>query len=218
MKKILSRTLMLVVLGSLLVTGTVFAQGYGRSSTATQEATPEVQAALIEALTGPDGEYAAYAMYSAVIDTYGDVEPYVTIREAEGRHIEALERQLDRYGIDYPKENPDLRKVEAPESLLEAAQAWADGEIANVELYDKLIAQVPADEYPNVVRVLENLRAASLEAHLPVFQAAAENGGTLMPQQMQEISPRGDDGGCNRGDQGAHGRGNRPRERGNNRR
>ena len=219
MKKIFSRTVMLVLLGSLLATGVVFAQGYGWSSTTgTQTATPEVQAALLEALTGPDGEYAAYAMYTAVIDTYGQVEPYVTIREAEGRHIEALKRQLDRYGIDYPTENPYIGQVTAPESLAAAAQAWADGEIANVELYDKLISQVPADEYPNVVRVLENLRSASLEAHLPAFQAAAENGGTLTTQQMQDLSPRGKDGGCNGGRQGGHGRGNGNRGRGNNRR
>jgi len=193
---------MLVLIGSLLATGAVFAQGYaGSSTTGTQTATPEVQAALLEALTGPEGEYAAYAMYTAVIDTYGDVEPYVTIREAEGRHIEALKRQLDRYGIDYPKQNPYIGQVTAPESLAAAAQAWADGEIANVKLYDELIAQVSTDEYPNVVRVLENLRSASLEAHLPAFQAAAENGGTLTLQQMQDLSPRGGNGGCAHGNQ-----------------
>ena len=38
----------------------------------------------------PEGEYAAYAMYSAVIVEFGSVEPYVSIREAEGRHIEAI--------------------------------------------------------------------------------------------------------------------------------
>ena len=124
MKKIFSRTVMLVLIGSLLATGAVFAQGYGwKSSTGTQTATPQVQAALLEALTGPEGEYAAYAMYTAVIDTYGQVEPYVTIREAEGRHIEALKRQLDMYGIDYPAENPYLGEVKAPESLTAAARA-----------------------------------------------------------------------------------------------
>lgn len=205
MKKVITRSLTLVLIGSMLASGIVFAQGYGRSSTGAQTATPQVQTVLLEALSGPDGEYAAYAMYTAVIDTYGQVEPYVTIREAEGRHIAALKRQLDRYRIDYPAENPYIGAVQAPESLTAAAQAWADGEIANVEMYDKLISQVPADQYPNVVRVLQNLRSASLEAHLPAFKATAENGGTLTPQQMQDLSSRG--GGCGRGNQGAHGRG-----------
>ena len=40
------------------------------------------------ALLGPDGEYAAAAMYQAVIDEFGDIEPYVSIKEGEERHIE----------------------------------------------------------------------------------------------------------------------------------
>ena len=52
-----------------------------------------------EALMSPVGEYAAAAMYQAVIDEFGPVEPYVTIKSAEERHIDALIRQLDRYGV-----------------------------------------------------------------------------------------------------------------------
>jgi threonyl-tRNA synthetase len=40
-----------------------------------------------EALMSPVGEYAASAMYQAVIDEFGQVEPYVTIRAAEERKI-----------------------------------------------------------------------------------------------------------------------------------
>ena len=59
--------------------------------TSTLTAPSDPQAALAwNALMDPEGEYAAYAMYSAVIDEFGSVEPYVSIREAEGRHIEAL--------------------------------------------------------------------------------------------------------------------------------
>ncbi len=215
MTRFTKRTITLVLLGSLLAFGIVFAQGSGwntgRSGTLT--ASPEVKSALLEALTGPEGEYAAYAMYDAVIEKYGEVEPYVTIREAEARHIDALKRQLDRYGIDYPTENPYVGQVTAPDSLEAAAEAWADGEIANVEMYDRLLEQIPADEYPNVARVFENLRRASLEAHLPMFQAAAENGGTLTPEQMQALSPHAQDGdGCGQGHKGrGHGRWNKHR-------
>ncbi len=192
MTRFTKRTITLVLIGSLLAFGIVFAQGnsWNNKSAGTATATPQVKAALLEALTGPEGEYAAYAMYAAVIDKYGDVEPYVTIQNAEARHIEALERQLDRYGIDYPSENPYIGKVTAPDSLEAAATAWADGENANVKMYDRLLAQIPADEYPNVARVFENLRRASLEAHLPMFQAAAQNGGTLTLEQMQTIAPQ----------------------------
>ena len=133
-----------------------------------------------EALMGPEGEYAALASYQAVIDEFGDVEPYATIMEAEARHADALLRQLERMGVEAP-ENPYLGLLEAPTDLTTAAEAWAVGEIANVELYDELIAQA-SDE--NLIRVFENLRRASLEEHLPAFEAAAENGGTLSAGAM----------------------------------
>lgn len=136
-----------------------------------------------EALMGPDGEFAASASYQAVLDEYGQVEPYATIKTAEDRHADALIRQLERYGIDVP-ENPYLGAVDAPADLESAAIAWAEGEVANVEMYDALLAQATDS---NLIRVLENLRRASLESHLPAFEAAAANGGTLDPADR----PRG---------------------------
>jgi predicted nucleic acid-binding protein len=132
------------------------------------------------ALLGPDGEYAAAAMYQAVIDEFGDVEPYVSIKEGEERHIGALTRQLERMGYEVP-DNPYLGEVLAPADLQTAAEAWAEGEIVNVDMYDELLTQTD-DE--TLIRVLENLRRASLESHLPLFELAADNGGSLTPEQM----------------------------------
>lgn len=157
------------------------------TDTSTLTAPSDPQAALAwNALMDPEGEYAAYAMYSAVIDEFGSVEPYVSIREAEGRHIEALIRQLSRYGVVVP-ENPYLGKVLAPEDLQTAAEAWAIGEIANVELYDTLLAQTSDS---NLIKVFTNLRASSNDQHLPMFTAAAENGGQLTAEQMAEFMGR----------------------------
>lgn len=126
-----------------------------------------------EALMGPDGEYAAAASYAAVLEKFGDVEPYASIYQAELRHISALQRQLERMGVAVP-ENPYEGKISAPEDLETAAAAWAEGEILNVEMYDDLIAQASDD---SLIRVLNNLRRASLEQHLPAFEEAAANGG-----------------------------------------
>jgi len=132
------------------------------------------------ALFGPEGEYAAAAMYQAVIDEFGQVEPYVSIKEGEERHIDALVRQLERMDYDVP-DNPYLGEVSAPADLQTAAEAWAIGEIANVEMYDELLTHT---ENETLIRVLENLRRASLESHLPLFELAADNGGSLTPEQM----------------------------------
>ena len=136
---------------------------------------------LWEALMGADGEYAALASYQAVLDEYGDVEPYATIMAAEARHADALIRQLDRLGVVAP-ENPYLGDIPAPADLQTAAEAWAEGEILNVELYDQLIADAESEQ---VIKVLNNLRSASLDSHLPAFELAAENGGVLTKDQMQ---------------------------------
>jgi hypothetical protein len=129
---------------------------------------------------GPDGEYAAAASYQAVLEKYGQVEPYATIYQAELRHINALVRQLQNQGEPVPS-NPYTGKIDAPKDLVTAAKTWAEGEILNVELYDELIAKT---DNPNLLRVLGNLRRASLESHLPAFELAAENGGTLTAEQM----------------------------------
>lgn len=132
------------------------------------------------ALMGPDGEYAAAASYAAVLDEYGLVEPYATIYQAELRHIDALIRQLEQAGEIAPL-NPYLGKIKAPGDLTTAAEAWAEGEILNVELYDDLIKKTTN---ANLLKVLGNLRSASLDSHLPAFELAAENGGTLTADQM----------------------------------
>ncbi len=133
-----------------------------------------------DALTGPDGEYAAAASYQAVLDKFGQVEPYATILGAELKHINALTRQLERAGVAVPA-NPYLGNLEAPENLEAAAKAWAEGEILNIEMYDKLLTQTSDS---NLTRVLTNLRRSSQESHLPMFELAAENGGTLTAEQM----------------------------------
>lgn len=138
---------------------------------------------LMKALMDPEGEYAAYAMYSAVIDEFGQVEPYVSIRDAESRHIDALIRQLERLGVEIPS-NPYLGNVDAPADLTAAAQAWAEGEVDNVALYDTLLASTTD---ANATKVFTNLRRASLEKHLPMFELAAQNGGVLTKEQMQGI-------------------------------
>jgi hypothetical protein len=135
---------------------------------------------VLAALMGPDGEYAAAASYLAVLDKYGSVEPYQTIYQAELRHIDALIRQLERQGEVVP-ENPYLGKITAPEDLVSAAKAWAEGEVLNVELYDQLISKTDNE---SLLKVLGNLRSASLDSHLPAFELAAQGDGTLTPEQM----------------------------------
>jgi hypothetical protein len=150
-------------------------RGVGAGSAGATALPADVTLAVLEALVGPEGEYAAYATYAAITEEYGNVQPYANIMDAEARHISALQKLLDRYGIPYPTVNPYLGQVAAPASLAEAAQAGIDAEKANVALYEQQMAVVAA--YPDIARVFANLQAASQNSHLPAFERALANGG-----------------------------------------
>ena len=132
-----------------------------------------------------DDEYKAWAIYDQVIADFGEVRPFSNIREAEARHIQALLGLFARYGLAVP-DNPWPGKVERYASLQAACEAGVAAEVANAELYDRLLG---ATRRPDILVVLRNLQAASQQRHLPAFQRCA-NGGA---------------GGCGRG--GGRGRG-----------
>lgn len=135
----------------------------------------EAREALIEALAGPEGEYAARATYEAILAKFGAVAPYANILQAEERHIAALQRQLSRYGVPIP-DDVHRGQVQAPASLKDAAAAGVAAEEQNVAMFDALLVRVAA--YPDLSRVFAQLQRVSREHHLPAFQAAVAGTGT----------------------------------------
>lgn len=123
--------------------------------------------ALNEAL---DDEYRSFATYDQVLSDFGEVRPFSNIREAESRHIEALCVLFARYGLPVP-ENPWTGKVDRYASLQAACEAGVAAEIANAEIYERLLQ---ATERPDVLTVFRNLRDASQQRHLPAFERCAQ--------------------------------------------
>lgn len=124
-------------------------------------------AALQEAL---DDEYRAWATYDQVIRDFGEVRPFINIRDAEARHIQALHSLFSRYGLPFPT-NSWVGKVPRYQSLKEACIAGVAAEIENNRLYDRLFAST---HRPDILTVFRNLQAASQQRHLPAFQRCAE--------------------------------------------
>jgi hypothetical protein len=114
-----------------------------------------------------DDEYHALATYLSVIDTFGQVEPFTSIAESESRHIEALVNQFLKYGITVP-ENEWLGSIPVFESVTQACEAGAAAEVANAALYERLFSMT---DNQVLLRVFTNLSQASLESHLPEFEA-----------------------------------------------
>ncbi len=129
--------------------------------------TEEEVRVLHEAL---DDEYQAWATYDQVIADFGEVRPFSNIREAEARHIDALRTLFQRYDLPMP-DNPWPGKVPRFPTLQAACEAGVRAEIANAEMYDRLIA---ATDREDIRGVLHRLQAASQERHLPAFRRCAE--------------------------------------------
>ncbi|MGY6276415.1 ferritin-like domain-containing protein [Methylomonas sp. MgM2] len=126
--------------------------------------------ALEEAL---DDEYKALATYDQIIADFGEVRPFINIREAEARHIEALYALFAHYGITVP-ENPWTGKVNRYPDLKTACEAGVAAEIANTAIYQRL---TQATQRPDILAVFRNLRDASQLHHLPAFQRCAQGAG-----------------------------------------
>lgn len=145
--------------------------GCGSASKITDLAVPnqaELAQALVDAI---QDEYHAEEVYQGVLTDFGEVAPFSNIIGAEERHSSAIARLFESRGWDVPASNWNAANVPHFESIAEACQTGVSAEIANVAVYDGLLADLmlPSD----VVRVFESNRAASLERHLPAFERCA---------------------------------------------
>jgi hypothetical protein len=112
-------------------------------------------------------EYGALNLYRAVLEQYEGAFPFNRIARSEQQHVNVLLRAADRYGVDAP-ENPGLSPAPVFATLEDACAAGVKAEIADAALYDELLK---VTDNPDLMRVYENLQAASLNNHLPAFEA-----------------------------------------------
>ncbi|HEX6133528.1 MAG TPA: hypothetical protein VFZ24_06180 [Longimicrobiales bacterium] len=118
--------------------------------------------------TAIQDEYRAYYTYSGVVDDLEPDFPFPAIRDAEESHYTAIANLYLKRGLTVPASTWSLANVPHFTTLVSACDAGVIGETGNVAMYDGFLAlTLPAD----VQRVFENLRAASLDRHLPAFQA-----------------------------------------------
>jgi hypothetical protein len=117
-----------------------------------------------------DDEYKSWETYNQVIQDFGVTRPFINIRGAEARHIEALSSLFQFYNQPIQK---NQWKEKAPHfaNLKQACIASMNGEIENVSLYDDLIKSTKNE---NILRVYKALQSASLERHLPAFKRYAD--------------------------------------------
>lgn len=114
-------------------------------------------------------ERKARSTYEAVIEKFGPVRPFINIIRAEEQHISALKALYDKYGVVIPEDKSLAPTL--PATLQEVCQMGVEAEIANDELYQKMLPQV---EQEDIRGVFTTLAQASREMHLPAFQRCAQ--------------------------------------------
>ena len=129
----------------------------------------------VEALTSAlDDERHAIALYRAVLERHAGARPFSNIVQAEVRHANHLLELFERHGIEAPADPWESATIEAPETLVAACELAIGFERENAALYDRILPHVTE---PDVREVLDRLRLASLERHLPAFERCVSRKG-----------------------------------------
>lgn len=124
-------------------------------------------AAIHEAL---DDERRAAAFYAAVLETYPDLMPFSRIIHSELRHQQMLIALLESHGLPVPADERAPEQFDVPATTVAACQAGAQAELDNIDLYDRLLADV---NDPVIRDLFTRLQAMSRERHLPAFRRFA---------------------------------------------
>ena len=112
----------------------------------------------------------AMAYYEAITNRFGPSRMTCRLARAEQRHITALERLFDSYGIATPV---TLDTAQVPDSLSAALREALRMEDEMVAHYTQLVEET---EHPEIRAVFHRLRETSAERHHPALARAMDGG------------------------------------------
>ncbi|MCX8013618.1 MAG: hypothetical protein N3A02_04955 [Rectinema sp.] len=166
MKKIITMWL-------LLATTAIFFAGaadqpslYGNAA-AKADNTLTIETMLVYAI---QDEYLARAEYVAIMEKFGQINPYANIKQAEEQHIAWLKDMFTSLKLAIPADNAN-RYMHVPATLKEAAQAGVQAEIDNIAMYERFLAQpiLKDPRFAGIVDLFTRLKDAS-KNHLEAFR------------------------------------------------
>lgn len=134
-------------------------QTEGNRQTVSQETADMLRAALTD-------ERRARTFYTQVMTRFGRVVPFVNIERAEGRHEQMVINLMKLHSVPVNNQ-PPTGVPTVPDTLVECRAIAAQAERDNIAMYDDFLNRVT---HADIRRVFENLRAASLNNHLPAFE------------------------------------------------
>ncbi|QSX08519.1 DUF2202 domain-containing protein [Alkalibacter rhizosphaerae] len=121
---------------------------------------------LIDMLTyAVQDEYLAHGEYVAIMDKFGNQNPYANIKRSEEMHLSFLQEVYDSYGLAFPEDTSSDHSI-IPEDLLQAAQTGVQAEIDNIAMYERFLEYELPENIEQVFIALKN----GSESHLLAFQ------------------------------------------------
>ncbi len=128
---------------------------------AAQDNSLEVASMLRYAL---EDEYLARDAYTKIMDAFGEIRPFINIRETENNHIDMLIPLFTVYELPLPEYETDPSPFAS--TLADAYATGVQAEIDNIAMYERFLDE----DLPNDVRVIfERLMKAS-QKHLRAFE------------------------------------------------
>ena len=116
-------------------------------------------------------EFKAYEIYTKVIEKFGNINPFINIKEAEAVHYSVLIQIMQKYNIEVPINDLE-NKISIPETFIECYELGVAGEINNIALYNHLLSYAQDSD---IIDTLYRLQAASYNNHLPAFRTHVQN-------------------------------------------
>lgn len=138
-----------------------------RDSMSNRELSQAERDALSEAL---EDEYKSWATYNLVIADFGQIRPFINIRDAEARHIDALKRLFVRYNLTAPA-NTWIDCAPRFDSPLAACQYSVEAERENAGMYQRIQSNT---ENQDLLETFDRLAEASQQRHLPAFERCVQ--------------------------------------------
>ncbi|MFV7789962.1 ferritin-like domain-containing protein [Aliarcobacter lanthieri] len=135
-------------------------------------------------------EFEAYETYSKIIEKFGNITPFINIKEAEAVHYSVLIQLMQKYNIEVPINDFSTAIIDIPNTIIECCELGVAGEINNISMYNNLLSfAVDSD----IIDVLFKLQAASYNNHLPAFRNCVfnhYNNGTTSGINQDDIMQR----------------------------
>jgi hypothetical protein len=114
----------------------------------------------------------AQYLYASVLEDFPGAVPFAVIVESEQRHVEALQQLFTRRQMAPPSSVWTTSSFDPFASIPAACAGGVKAETEDAAFYTPYLQR---DDLPQDVRnVMTNLQRASLENHLPAFQACVQ--------------------------------------------